>query len=210
MKLSGSILDLTPKTKEAIQKISASGLDYIHVDVMDGDFVPNVSFPFSEVSPIIVSNLKYDVHLMVQNPEIYIEQFSSIHPEFITFHYEIGNTMKWISEIRSKGIKAGLSVKPDTDLEEIKSFLPFVDLVLVMSVEPGKGGQAFLEQTYSRIEELYHYRNQNHLHYQIEVDGGINNQNTPKLKKCDMIVVGSFITKGNYKEQIDKIREAMK
>lgn len=206
MELSGSILDLTPKTREEVLKLQNSGLDYIHLDVMDGKFVPNISLPYDEVIDLISSNQKLDVHLMVEDVEEYIDNFSNINPEYITFHLEVGNILKLIQKIKSKNIKVGLSIKPNTDLEEIKPYLSFIDLVLVMSVEPGYGGQKFLENTISRIEELYQYKVQNKLSFKIEVDGGINDQNIFNLKKCDMIVVGSFITKGNYSEQIKKLR----
>lgn len=206
MELAGSILDLKPKTKGEVLKLQTSGLDYIHLDVMDGKFVPNTSLPYSEVVNLIDSNQKLDVHLMVEDVEKYIDDFSNINPEYITFHLEVGNTLNNIQKLKNKNIKVGLSIKPNTDLEEIKPYLDSIDLVLVMSVEPGFGGQTFIENTISRIDELDKYKQENHLHYKIEVDGGINDKNIKNLNKCDMIVVGSFITKGNYEEQIKKLR----
>lgn len=206
MELAGSILDLNPKTKEEVLKLQNSGLDYIHLDVMDGKFVPNTSLPYDEVVNLIDSNQKLDVHLMVEDVEKYIDDFSNINPEYITFHLEVGNTLEFIQKLKVKNIKAGLSIKSNTNLDEIKPYLNLIDLVLVMSVEPGFGGQKFLENTLSRIDKLYQYRKENQLQYKIEVDGGINDQNIYKLEKCDMIVVGSFITRGNYSEQIQKLR----
>lgn len=206
MEISGSILDLNPKTKKEVSKLKISGLDYIHLDVMDGKFVSNVSLPYDEVVNLIDSTQKLDVHLMVEDVEKYIDDFSNINPEYITFHLEVGNTLELIQKIKDKNIKVGLSIKPNTDLKAIQLYLNLIDLVLVMSVEPGYGGQKFIENTISRIDKLYQYRKENNLNFKIEVDGGINNQNISKLKKCDMVVVGSYITKGNYIEQIKKIR----
>ena len=147
------------------------------------------------------------IHLMVENPKEYIEDYSKIKPEYMTFHYEIGNPLEWIKLIQSKGIKAGMSIKPSTTVEEIKSYLPYLDLVLVMSVEPGLGGQVFLESTYLKIEELVQYKKEYNNSFQIEVDGGINSSNIENLKKCDIIVVGSFITKGVFKERVEELKK---
>lgn len=206
MKIAASILDLNPKTRENLEKIEESGIDFVHIDVMDGKFVSNESFPYKQVSKFI-NSFHYDIHLMVENPREYIEDYSKIKPEYITFHYEIGSPLEWIKLIQSKGIKAGMSIKPSTTVEEIKPYLPYLDLVLVMSVEPGLGGQAFLESTYSKIEELVQYKKEYNNSFQIEVDGGINSSNIENLKKCDIIVVGSFITKGVFKERVEELKK---
>ena len=206
LKIAASILDLNPKTRETLEKIEESGIDFVHIDVMDGKFVSNESFPYEQVSKFI-NSFHYDIHLMVENPKEYIEDYSKIKPEYITFHYEIGSPLEWIKLIQSKGIKAGMSIKPSTTVEEIKPYLPYLDLVLVMSVEPGLGGQVFLESTYSKIEELIQYKKEYNNSFQIEVDGGINSSNIENLKKCDIIVVGSFITKGVFKERVEELKK---
>lgn len=206
LKIAASILDLSPKTRENLEKIEESGIDFVHIDVMDGKFVSNESFPYEQVRKFI-NSFHYDVHLMVENPKEYIEDYSKIKPEYITFHYEVGNPLEWIKLIQSKGIKAGMSIKPSTTVEEIKPYLPYLDLVLVMSVEPGLGGQAFLESTYSKIGQLVQYKKEYNDSFQIEVDGGINSSNIENLKKCDIIVVGSFITKGVFKERVEELKK---
>lgn len=208
MKISASILDLTPKTKENLEKIENSGVNLIHIDVMDGKFVLNKTLSYQQMETFL-NDFPFDVHLMVQEPEEYIENYSNINPEYITFHYETGDVLKHIQSIKSRNIKVGMSIKPDTKVEEIQEYLPYLDLVLIMSVEPGLGGQSFLENTFSKVDALYEIRKSKNLNFQIEVDGGINPENISKLKKCDILVVGSFITKGDYKEQMNKIRKAL-
>ena len=205
MKISGSILGLKEQTKEELKKIEQSGIDYVHIDVMDGLFVFNNSYPYEQVKNI-VNDFKYDVHLMVKDVKKYIDEFSLINPEYITFHLEVSNTEYYINYLKQKNIKVGIAINPKTDVEKIYPYLKDIDLVLIMSVEPGRGGQKFIENSYLKIDKLYEYRKQNNLKYKISIDGGINDVVLKKLTKIDIAVIGSYITNGNYQEQVTKIR----
>lgn len=209
MEIACSLLDLNPKTKEELLKLIANDLDYIHLDIEDGKFVPNTVFPYEQVANIIVDNQKYDVHLMVNDVKKYIDEFSKINPEYITFHLEVKNTLENIYYIKGKNIKVGIAINPNTTIEKLKPYLELIDLVLVMSVEPGYGGQTFIEDSLDKIEKLYYYRKEHNLKFKIEVDGGVNDKIIPKLNKCDIIVVGSFITKGDYQTQVSKIKRGI-
>jgi ribulose-phosphate 3-epimerase len=144
---------------------------------------------------------------MVKDVKKYVDEFKDIHPEYMTFHIEVGNTKEYINYIKENHIKVGLSIKPDTKLDNIYPFLPYIDLVLIMSVEPGSGGQAFIDKTFTRIDTIYQYREENNLSFKIEVDGGVKDTNVGNLKKCDIVVIGSYITNGNYQENVKKIRD---
>jgi ribulose-phosphate 3-epimerase len=206
MNINGSILNLNPKTREEIIKFSNSGIDSIHLDVMDGIFVSELSFPIRECKNLFVDE-KISVHLMVKDVKKYIDDFSILNPEYIIFHIETDNVLDNINYLKSKNIKVGIAINPDTEIEKIYPYLSLIDLVLVMSVNPGKGGQAFLESSLNKIDKLYDYRKQFNLSYLIEVDGGVNKNNISKLKKCDRVVVGSYLTNGNYKEQLEKLKD---
>ena len=205
--LSVSILGIKENTKENINKLDKLNIDYFHIDIMDGIFVENKTWEYKEVEELLKNTKKpKDVHLMVKNIKEYIDKFKNINPDIITFHYEATNKpMEIIKYIKNQNIKVGLSIKPNTKVENIKHLLKYVDLVLVMSVEPGAGGQAFIENSTNKIDELYELKKQNNYNYLIEVDGGINDETKNKVKNADILVVGSFITKGNYEEQIKKI-----
>lgn len=165
--------------------------DFLHLDIMDGIFVPNIV----NLENLPKVNSPKDVHLMVQDIEKYIEIYSKLNPEYITFHIEAANDVnKIISIIRTKNIKVGISIKPNTEVSKIVPYLGLIDLVLVMSVEPGKGGQSFLENSISKIKELYSLRKENNYNYIIEMDGGINETTLSKCLECDLFVVGSYIT----------------
>lgn len=202
MKLAGSILGIIGENK-FIKNLNDSGIDYIHLDVMDNEFVNNYCFPNKEISKYI--SLPIDIHLMVNDIKRYIEYYKELNPNFITFHYEIGNTIKNIELIKTNNIKVGLAINPETDIKEILSYLDKIDLVLVMSVHPGYGGQVFIEESINKIDELNKYREKNKLNYLIEVDGGINDQNINKLK-VDIAVIGNYITaSSDYKKQVRKL-----
>ena len=144
---------------------------------------------------------------MVEDVKKYINDFSKLNPEYITFHYEAtNNPMNEINLIKQKNIKVGISIKPDTDVKKLLPYLEYVDLVLIMSVEPGKGGQKFLDSSIEKIDYLYKIRKKCNYKYVIEVDGGVNIETIDKCKKCDIVVVGSYITKNNYEESINKLR----
>lgn len=206
--LSVSILGIKENIKENIKKIDKLNIDYFHIDVMDGIFVPNKTMEYSEIKTYLENQkTKLDVHLMVKEIKKYIDEYSNLQPEYITFHYEATNEpIKIINYIKEKNIKAGLSIKPNTKVEEIKHLLKEVDLVLIMSVEPGFGGQTFIESSTKKIEELKNLRKINKYNYQIEVDGGINKETKEKVKNADILVVGSYITKNNYEEKIKEFK----
>ena len=205
--ISASFLSIKDNIKENIKKLDNTSIDMLHVDIMDGIFVPNKTWNINEVNELLIdTKKKKDVHLMVNDVKKYIDDFKIIKPEYITFHYEaIDNIFDTIRYIKSLNIKVGLSIKPNTNIEDINPYLKYLDLVLVMSVEPGKGGQKFIESSIDKIDYLYNERINNNYRYLIEVDGGINDITSKLCNKADILVIGSFITNGDYQEQIDKI-----
>jgi len=208
MKIAASFLDVKEPIVEEVTKLSNLDIDYLHLDVMDGIFVENKTYTYEEFYNITRFTTKpKDVHLMVSDVKKYIDEFVELKPEFITFHYEavseVGSVINYIHE---KGIKVGMSIKPSTDVSEIVDYLDYLDLVLVMSVEPGRGGQSFIEDSIKKIEQLYDVREKQNYNYLIEVDGGINDQTIKLCNKADICVAGSYITKQNYEEAIEKLK----
>ena len=209
MKVSGSFLSDTIKPKEAIAILDQSNVDYIHVDVMDWKFVLNKSFSISDV--IKFSNYTktpFDVHLMVSNPSKYIDSLSVLNVEFITFHYEaVKNPMDIINQIKNNGLRVGISIKPDTNVSDIFSFLTYVDLVLVMSVEPGKSGQKFMDSVIYKLDVLKKEIREKNLKTLVSIDGGINNDSYLKIKdKVDIVVSSSYILSGDGKAKVKLLK----
>ena len=210
MKIAASFLDIKEPKCEELTKLDSLDVDYIHLDVMDGIFVENKTYTYEEFYNITRLTTKpKDIHLMVSDVKKYIDEFSKMNPEFLTFHYEaVSEVSSVINYIKELGIKVGMSIKPSTDVSEISKYLDYLDLVLVMSVEPGKGGQTFMEESTKKIEQLYDLREKENHHYKIEVDGGINDETIKKCNKADICVVGSFITKQDYEEAIKKLKRS--
>lgn len=183
--------------KEEIDKIKVA--EWIHYDVMDGHFVPNISFGYSILKDISKVTDKYlDVHLMIDDPFKYVDNFIASNASLIVFHYEAveeNEINKLIKHIKNNNIDAGIAIKPDTCVDVLKPFLSELDLVLVMSVEPGFGGQTFNHSALEKISKLAKLREDNNYCYLIEVDGGIN-ESTAKLCRqagVDVLVAGSFV-----------------
>ena len=208
MKVSTSILSVKDNLKEVIDSLNNTSTDYLHLDIMDGIFVENTTWTSDELRNVLVNNTKpLDVHLMVRDVKTYVDSFATLNPEYITFHYEaIDDIDEMINYIKSLGIKAGISIKPNTKIEEIYRYLPKVDLVLVMSVNPGMGGQEFILGTQIKVNGLKEYKLNNDLNYLISVDGGINGDTIKLIRNADIVVSGSFITKNNYEESISILR----
>ncbi|MEF2689835.1 MAG: ribulose-phosphate 3-epimerase [Bacilli bacterium] len=205
-KVSASILSVND-LDDTIKELNTLDIDYIHLDIMDGNFVPNTSFTYDQIKKIIeVSEKPFDVHLMVRDVEDYIYHYAMLNTEYITFHYEVLKDLKIIKKIKNYGIKCGISVKPSTDIELIYELLPYIDMVLIMSVEPGRGGQKFIDNSLNKIKKLKDYIKKNNLNVIISVDGGINNNTGVNCVKngADMLVVGSALINSNDKENFIK------
>lgn len=218
VEISTSFLSLeTDNATKHIYDLEVAHTDYFHIDVMDGKFVKTdteerMKGYTNQIKQI--SNLPIDVHLMVEDIKKYIEEYIPFMPNIITFHYEAcqnkEDILKLISYIKDKGIKVGLAISPNTSEEKIYDFLPFIHMVLVMTVEPGKGGQKLIPETLDKIRKLDKFRNDNKLEFNIEADGGINLETMSSVKKAgvDIAVVGSAIIKTeNYKETIKLLKE---
>ena len=206
--ISPSILsgDFSNLNKE-IKTLESIGADWIHIDVMDGHFVPNLTIGAPVVKALRkVTSIPLDVHLMIDKPEKYIQDYIDAGSDIITFHYEAAkNNVKGLTEkIHSYGRKAGLSIKPKTPVKEILKYADMLDLVLIMTVEPGFGGQKFMEDCALKIKSLADYKN-----LIIEVDGGINDKTAEICKKfgANALVAGNYIyTHNNMKEAIESLR----
>ncbi len=192
-----------------IKKLEENGATWVHVDVMDGHFVPNLTIGAPVVKALKrVTTIPLDVHLMISNPEKYIDDFAKAGSDFITFHYEAmpDNVAELVEKIHSYGIKAGISIKPKTKPDEIKQYLDIVDLVLIMTVEPGFGGQKFMSDCADKITEIKNNAKDNLI---IEIDGGINKETANYCKNlgANALVAGSYIfSSDNMKEAIDSLR----
>ena len=198
-KISPSILSCDfAKLKEDIDTI-VDYVEYLHIDVMDGLFVNNISFGIPVIKSIRPHyDILFDTHLMIETPERYVEAFVKAGADLITFHVEATiDSMAVINQIHSYGVKAGISLRPKTSVEELKPFLPYVDLVLVMSVEPGFGGQQFDSSALEKIAYLKKEKELNGYKYEIEVDGGINNETSTLCLEAgtEVLVSGSYIFK---------------
>lgn len=210
MQISVSILSALDRI-ECIKKLNRTTTDYFHIDVMDGNFVNNYQMPIKEIKEISNYTKKpLDIHLMVENPDEYIDKLDELEIEYITFHLEINKNIKTIiKKIKEKKYKVGLSIKPNTNINKIIPYLPYVDLILIMSVEPGYGGQTFIPDSLTKISKLKKIIKDNNYNIKIEVDGGINNTNIKLLKEVetDIVVSGSYIVKSeNYQNQIDTLK----
>lgn len=207
MLISASFLGITENRKENILRLSNEKIDYLHVDVMDGKFVSNQTEELDSLKKVLPLSIPFDVHLMVEDTYHYIEEYATLHPKYITIHLETEGVLKAIDFIKSKNIKVGISIKPNTPINRIMPYLPLIDLVLVMSVEPGKGGQRFITKTVNKLNELKRIRDIHDYHYEIEVDGGINDETVKLCKNADIVVVGSFVTERmSYEKQIEKLK----
>lgn len=191
------------RLESEIQSIKTA--DYLHLDVMDGHFVPNISFGPHVLSGLKkITNIPLDTHLMITNPLDYIDLFVEIGSSFITVHVEANKVQESINRIKASGVKAGITLKPKTKLEMLYPYLDQVDLVLIMSVEPGFGGQKFMVDQLDKVRELVRLREIYHYHYMIEIDGGINGD-TAKLAKeagVDIAVVGSYVFNSKQRDEV--------
>ena len=209
MKVSVSYLKSKYDLKTTIESIEKTDAEYIHVDVMDGEFVENITYEYSELESVLKNTTKpLDVHLMVKNPIKYIMDYKNLKPVYITIHSEIDNNLNdLIDLIKSFGIKAGISIKPKTSIESIENILDKVDNILIMSVEPGKGGQKFMNSITYKIDILKKLREEKKYNYVISIDGGINNETIEYVKDVDFVISGSYICMNdNYQERINSLK----
>lgn len=196
-----------------IKMLDRSEAQWVHIDVMDGVFVPNISFGFPVMKPIVANTSKFlDVHLMIVEPERYVERFIKAGASMVTVHVEATAELgKCIDLIRSAGAKVGVSIKPATPVSALESVMERIDMVLIMSVEPGFGGQSFIESSLDKVRELRAIIDSRGLNVLIEIDGGISAANAGKVwaSGVDVVVAGNAIFRANSpEEEIVKILEA--
>ncbi len=205
IKIATSILSSKDRIK-SIKELNNTSTDYIHIDAMDNIFVPNYQLPLNEVNELgHFSNKPFDIHLMMEDPEPYIKGLNINNVDAITIHLEINKDVdKLINTIKSLGCKVGLAIKPKTDIDLINKYIDNIDKVIIMSVEPGFGGQKFISESINRIKEIRTKRND----IIIEVDGGINDETIKAIDTiADIAVVGSYITNNdNYQEAINNLK----
>lgn len=215
MKIAPSILSADfANLKDQILLVEQGGADWIHVDVMDGHFVPNLTFGYNVVEAIRPhTSLPLDCHLMIENPENFIEDFARAGADYISIHVESTNHIHGaLQMIRKNGVKAGVVINPGTSVDQIKPILHLVDLILVMTVNPGFGGQSFLSEAVTKIEELNQLKQESDYDYVIQVDGGIVPETAKICKEAgaEVFVAGSYIYgAAEPKEQITNLKHAV-
>ena len=213
LKLAPSILSADFSALAAdVKKIEEGGADYIHVDVMDGHFVPNISFGAAVMKSLNgKTSLPYDVHLMIENPDQYIGDFVTDQTEFITVHQEACvHLHRTIQNIKSKGVKAGVSINPATPVSSLECVLEDLDLVLIMSVNPGFGGQKFIPQTLNKVKELAAIKKERGLNFAIEIDGGVTLANAREVMDAgvEIAVAGSAVFgAGDVVQRVKEFKE---
>ena len=200
------------KLGSEVADICKGGCDFIHVDVMDGAFVPNISFGSAVMKSLNgYATAPYDVHLMIENPDQYLEEFVTDNTAYITVHYEAcPHICRTLAHIKEHGVKAGVSINPGTPVSCLEAVLPFVDMVLVMSVNPGFGGQKFIPETAGKVSQLNKLRKENGYNFEIEVDGGVSDKNSGILisSGADILVAGSAVFK--YEDRAEAIMRIRK
>ncbi len=188
--------------KKDIEMVNESEADWFHLDIMDGHFVPNISFGI----PVVKSIKKYakkilDIHLMIKNPEDYIDKFIDVGADIVTIHVEAckENTAHILKEIKERNIKAGLAINPNTDYNVIEDYINLIDMVCLMGVFPGFGGQKIIESTFQRCKRIKEIISENGVKCQLEVDGGVTAENANKLLQsgADILVAGSYVFHSN-------------
>ena len=200
--------------KNEVMALEKAGADMIHIDVMDGHYVPNLTF-----GPAIVrlirsyTNLPLDVHLMVENVEEIADDYIDLAPDRITFHIEAlkdkDRIFSFIQELKENNIKVGIAISPETSIEELKSYLKYIHMALVMTVVPGKGGQKIIPETLEKIRSLKQYLKENSIDIDVEADGGINGETSEAVRKAgaDILVSGFYVVSAeNKREAVENIR----
>lgn len=195
---------------EDIRAVEAAGADWIHVDVMDGHFVPNLTIGAPVVKSLRpVTRLPLDVHLMIEKPERYIEEFCKAGADYLTIHVEATDVVEdTLKRIRTLGVKPGITLRPRTAVENLFPFLKLVDLVLIMTVEPGFGGQSFMADQVEKIARLRQEFARQKVQPLIEVDGGINEKTAVLVREADVLVAGNYVFRNEYKKAIQTLKEA--
>lgn len=215
--VSVSILSIPKENTVSIfYNLETAKVDFFHIDVMDGKFVEKNTLDFMKESALTIShisNIGLDVHFMVENVEEFIDEYLDLEPKIMTFHYEAikekNRMMEIINEIKRNDIQVGIAINPDTEIDCIKEFLPYIHQVLVMTVVPGKGGQKLIPETLQKIKDLKQYIIDNNLEIDLEADGGINSQTAESVRNagCDRLVSGSYITDSeSYAEAVKTLK----
>ncbi len=198
---------------EEIRKVDEAGAQYIHVDVMDGIFVPSISYGMPVIKSIRKATKKvFDVHLMITEPIRYIKEFVESGADMITVHVEAcEDVVATLNKIKEFGVKCGITLNPETDVEEIMPYIPMVDMVLIMSVHPGFGGQKFIESSLDKVRAVRKYIDDAGLNVDVEIDGGINLENVEAAVEAgvNVVVAGSAVFKNDSADNVKKFLEKM-